>query len=316
MIEDELRDLLTDRAASVPDNPTRLAEVRSRVRTIRRRRGAGAAALVLVLLAVAGAVLTRLPGRPDALPPADRNVPAPPYFRGEVPKVPGWVFDTVREVTGVTEDARIGYGGPRQQRLLLVVRCPEAGSLVVRNIHGTSPTVPCHRRVGDHFEGATVVEAGEAATLFAESPTVDNTRYEPSGPGRWIFGIVAAAAPDVLPPLPAGSERPLVDGADHPDGAASVQFTVPPPRPGSDPGVGFGLSIDCALGVRLVLTVPGGQLASFVCDAAHGATQGGAGGVVTQSEMARLGLRVGDRVTLTVRSSGPNQDQWRLYPIT
>jgi len=91
---------------------------------------------------------------------------------------------------------------------------------------------------------------------------------------------------------------------------------VPPRRPNYDPGVGFSLSIDCALDVRLVLTVPGGQLASIVCDAAHGATGGGTGGVITQSEMARLGLRVGDRVTLTIRSTGPKRDQWRLYPIT
>ena len=93
MIEDELRDLLTTRAASVPDDPTRLAEVRSGSETIRRRRSVGAV-LALVLLAVAGAVLTRLPGRPDA-PPAGRPEHArPPYFRGEVPKVPSWVSST------------------------------------------------------------------------------------------------------------------------------------------------------------------------------------------------------------------------------
>jgi hypothetical protein len=37
--------------------------------------------------------------------------------------------------------------------------------------------------------------------------------------------------------------------------------------------------------------------------------------VVTKADMARLGLRVGDRVTLTIRSTGPKPTQWRLCPI-
>jgi hypothetical protein len=316
VIENELRDLLTIRAASVPDNPTRLAEVRSRVRTIRRRRSVGAV-LALVLLAIGGVVLTRLPGRPDALPPADRNVPAPPYFRGSgLPAVPGYVYTARREVSGPTDDLLIGYDGARQQRLLVLVRCPQAGSLVVRNVLGPSLTVPCRGRVGDHFEGAASLEPGKVKELFAQDRAEPNVRYEPSGPGDWVFGLVAAPAPDRLSPVPAGSERPLVDGADHPDGTASLQFTVPAPRPGSDPGVGFGLTFDCALDVRLVLTVPGGELASFVCDAAHGATGGGVGGVITKAQMAQLGLRVGDRSLLTIRSVGAHRDQWRLYPIT
>ena len=314
MIEDELRDLLTTRAASVADNPTRLTEVRSRIRTIRRRRGVGAA-LVLVLLAVAGAVLTRLPGRPDALPPADRNVPAPPYFRGEVPKVPGYIFTAVRPISG-PEDYLLFASPPPPVRQLIVVRCPRPGSLVVRNTDGTTKTVPCDRRVADHAEGATMLYPGEGDRLFAQSSEVNNVRLEPSGPGNWIVAVLDAPAPDELPALASEPERPVENGADHPKGQASFTFTVPKPPPNSDPPYGFSINLECLQGVRFELTLAGGALPTLVCDAEHGLTRGQLGVEITKAEMARRGLRVGDRVTLTIRSVGPHRDQWRLYPIT
>ena len=88
MIENELRDLLTARADSVRDNPSRGREVHARVGRIRRRRVAGAA-LVLVVVALAGALITRLPGRPQTLP---AGVPAGPYFSddGTSRAVPGY----------------------------------------------------------------------------------------------------------------------------------------------------------------------------------------------------------------------------------
>ena len=314
MIENELRSLLTDRAASVRDNPTRVAEVRSRVRTTRRRRGVGAA-LVLVVLAVAGAVLTQLPGRPDALPPADRNLPAPPYFSGEVPRVPGYSFTTVRPISG-PEDYLVIVSGSPPVRHLIVVRCPRPGSLVVRNTNGASMTVPCDKSVADHAEGAAMLGPGEADRLFAQSSDTSNVRFEPSGRGNWVVGVLEASAPDELPPLASEPERPVVNGVDHPDGKATVTFTVPNPPANSDPPYGFSISADCLQGVRLELTVPGGSLPDLVCDAAHGQTRGGFGVEVTKVAMAGLGLRVGDRVTLTIRSVGAHRDQWRLYPIT
>ena len=314
MIENELRDLLTVRAASVPDNPTRLAEVRSRVRTIRRRRSIGAV-LALVLLAIAGAVLTRLPGRPDALPPADRNVPAPPYFRGEVPKVPGYSFTAVRPISG-PEDYVLLASPPPPVRQLIVVRCPRPGSLVVRNTDGATKTVPCDRRVADHAEGATMLYPGEGDRLFAQSSEVNNVRLEPSAPGNWIVAVLDAPAPDELPALASEPERPVVNGADHPKGQASFTFTVPKPPPNSDPPYGFSINLECLQGVRLELILPGGALPTLVCDAEHGLTRGHLGVEITKAEMARRGLRVGDRVTLTIRSVGPHRDQWRLYPIT
>ena len=68
--------------------------------------------------------------------------------------------------------------------------------------------------------------------------------------------------------------------------------------------------------MRLELTLPGGALPTVVCDAEHGLTRGKLAGEITKAELARRGLRVGDRVTLTIRSVGPHRDQWRLYPIT
>jgi hypothetical protein len=313
VIENELRSLLTDRAATVRDNPARVAEVRSRVRTIRRRRGVGAA-LVLVLLAVAGAVLTQLPGRPDALPPAERKVPAPPYFRGEVPKVPGYSFTAVRPISG-PEDIFLLASPPPPVRQLIVVRCPRPGSLVVRNTDGATKTVPCDRRVADHAEGATMLDPGEGDRLFAESSVPTNVRLEPTGPGNWIVAILDAPAPDELPPLGSEPERPVVNGVDHPDGKATVTFTVPRPPANSDPLYGFSINLECLQGVRLELTLPGGALPTLGCDAEHGLTRGQLGVEITKAEMARRGLRVGDRATLSIRSVGPRRDQWRLYPI-
>jgi hypothetical protein len=317
VIEDELRDLLTDRAASVPDNPTRTREVHARVAGIRRRRTIGAA-LALILVAVAGLVLLRLPGRPDALPPSDRNLPAPPYFvrgGGQVPAVPGYSFTAVRPISG-PEDFFLLASPPPPVRQLIVVRCPRPGSLVVRNTDGTAKTVPCDRRVADHAEGAAILDPGEADRLFAQSSGTTNVRLEPSGPGNWVVGFLEAGAPDELPSLASEPERPVVNGVDHPDGQATLTFTVPAPPKNSDPPYGFSIDLECLQDVRLELTLPGGPLPTLICDAQHGLTRGRLGVEITKAEMAERGLRVGDRVTLTIRSVGAHRDQWRLYPIT
>ncbi len=318
MIENDLRDLLTARAGSAPDNPARMQEVHARVARIRHRRTVGAA-LALVLLAVAGIALLRLPGRPDALPPSTPGLPAPPYFvrgGGQVPAVPGYTFTAVRPISGPFDDLLI-VGGSPPVRQLIVVRCPRPGRLVVRNTDGASVTVPCDTRVADHAEGGAMVDPGEADRLFAQSSDVtSNVRYEPSGPGDWVVGILEASAPDELPPLASEPQRPVANGVDHPDGQATVTFTVPKPPANADPQYGFSVTADCLAGVRLVLTFPRGSLPTLVCDAAHGQTNGRVGMPVSKAEMARLGLRVGDRVTLTIRSVGAHRDQWRLYPIT
>jgi hypothetical protein len=314
VIENDLRDLLTARAGSVPDNPARVREVHARVTRIRRRRTAGAA-LALILLAVAGIALLRLPGRPDALPPANPDVPAPPYFRGQSPAVAGYTPIAWRPVSGPIDDIVL-VGGSPPVRHLIAVRCPRPGSLVVRNVSGATLTVPCDKSVGDHAEGAVTVDPGEAERLYEQGSAASNVRYEPSGPGDWIVALLEASAPDQLPPLAAEPERPVVNGVDHPNGQATVSFTVPSPPANSDPPYGFSVSADCLAGVRLVLTVPRGPLATLVCDAAHGQTNGRVGVAISKAEMARLGLRVGDRVTLTIRSVGAHRDQWRIYPIT
>ena len=311
MIEDELRALLTDRAADVPDNPSRATQVRARVGGIRRRRAAGAA-LAVVLVVLAGVAVLRLPGHPDALPTA---VPAGPYFAPSGrPTVPGFQTEMLREI-----DGRSGafFPVPSERipvRRLLAVRCQRAGTLVVRNGAGPSRSVTCATPVADRFEGAVLIEADEAVRLFAQTPAVENVSLEPSTPGQWDVVVLAAIAPDRLPAwgLPG---RPLLDGADGP-GGGTVTLTIPP-RPRLDPEeaelYGFGLTADCVEGVELTLSVPTGPLATLSCDQQHGLTTGSLQLVVTLQDMDRLGLHPGDRVRLTVRSTGRQTDQWRLW---
>ena len=317
VIEDELRELLTDRAASVPDNPARLAEVRSRVRTIRRRRGAGAA-LALVLLAVAGAVLTRLPGRPDALPPADRNVPAPPYFRRRgTAAVPGYACTAVRHVQRRPRTAAWLASPPPAAAQLIVVRCPAPGSLGCAQ-HRPGAAGPFRATAGsrDHTRAHTLLDPARA-TGCSRSPGREQRPVEPSGPGDWIVGVLdRAPRTSCRPWRPSRSGRCSTASTTRTGRHASRspcrrRRRIPTRRTGSSmqPRV----SRRGAARAHHARRAPGRP---WSCDAEHGLTRGRLGVEITKAEMARRGLRVGDRVTLTIRSSGPNRDQWRLYPVT
>ena len=311
MIEDELRTLLAARAEEVSDDAGRVSEIRTRIGMIRRRRAA-ATMLALVLVVAAGVLFTRLPGQPESLPV---GVPAGPYFdQLGRPAVPGYNTDLMRQIDG---DSTAFYPVSNNRipvRRLVVVRCQQEGTMVLRNGDGPSRSVDCSHPVGDRFEGAVLLEPDEAVRLFAQTSAVENVSFEPSTPGQWDVGVLVAIAPDRLPAwgLPG---RPLLDGADGPAGG-TVTLTIPP-RPRLDPEeaklYGFSISADCVDGVELALSVPTGALPPLVCDQAHGLTNGVSGATVSLQDMTRLGLRPGDRVRLTVRSTGRQTDQWRLW---
>jgi hypothetical protein len=308
VIEDELRSLLTERAEAVPDNPTRSAEVRSRIAATRRRRVAGTA-LGLVLLALAGLAVLRLPGTNESLPP---GVPAPPWFSdtGEV-TVPGYSFSaTSREQTGPWEGRLAPPLGFRQ---LVVARCDRRGDITVRNLAGPSLPVRCSHRVGDHYEGIAALDAGQAGEVLALSG-IDpeggpNVSVEPARSDRWLLTVLTANAPDGdLPPPPRPSARLLADGSRTPTGT-TVDVTMP--------RADLTLAVQCAAGVRLAFSVPTGPLGTIECDPLR-PNHMSAGMVslnVRRAQLARLGLQPGERVALTVQTSGPNSDQWRLFPI-
>lgn len=312
MIEDELRALLGDRAGGLPDNPARVADVRSRIGGMRRRRAAGTA-LALVLLAIAGLVLTRLPGRPDALP---TGVPPGPWFQESgFPDVPGYaIADTgLRGLGGPTERLLLTTGVPL--RYLVAVRCAEPGTLVVRNVGpgGDRLPVDCDRRARDRYEGIAVVEPDRAERLFApvSADRCCNVEFVPGSAGRWDVGLLVALAPDRLGPS-RSTDPPLRDGA---AGDGTVQVTVPRRQSGVPADLGFSVAADCVAGVRLELTAAGTPLAVLSCDEAHGLSGGQVQATVPQAALDRLGLRPGDRFAITVRSTGRQTDQWRLYPV-
>lgn len=316
MIEDELRALLTDRAGELPDNPTRVTEVRSRVRTTRRRRTAGAA-LSLVLLALAGFGLTRLPGSPDALP---TGVPPGPWFteNGRVAPIPGYTYADMVQLTG--PDQRFSLSSGQPLRRLVVVRCAERGTLDMRNLGPGGPTlrVDCSRPAGDAFEGAAILEPDAVERLWAQvsGPSIENIGYVPSSAGQWFVVFLDAIAPERLPPWDS-PERLLLDGANGPAGG-TVTVTIPKYRIALGVGSHFSPSAQCVEGVRLTLTARGGPFGELRCDQDSGLQRGWVSTDSTdvqKSTLDRLGLRPGDRVALTVRSTGRQTDQWRLVSL-
>jgi hypothetical protein len=305
VIDDDLRALLADRAGTVVPNARRGTEVRARIRTTRRRRTAGAA-LVLVLLAIAGLVLTRLPGRPDALP---TGVPKGPWFSPDgTPAIPGF---RVASRQGGVPPAQGGASGPfdgvlplNQYSLqtVVVARCERAGVLVL-DVQPGPYQLNCDRPVRGGFEGIVQVEPGPG-----------NVRFEPDGqPGRWDIAVLVRVGPDRLPPPPAAWFPTLREGADGRDGGTD---TVTIPRTVSKDGVHeVRLLAQCVYGVRLVLSVPAGRLAELTCDEAHGMFDGTVAAPVEPDVLDRLGLRPGQRVALTVESVGRRTDQWRLAEL-
>jgi hypothetical protein len=307
-VEDRLRGLLHDRAATPHDNPARRAEVRSRITAMRRRRVAGAA-LGLVLVAVAGLlVLVKLPGRNESLP---AGVPRPPYFTAiGKPRVIGYLelLDETNSDSG-HEMTLLGGAANQYRPYLVVAWCSRPGVIHLSVPVGPVGDVRCKTRVDDHFEGALAVTSADGDRLFvvgrngAFSATV---RADGAG-DRWRLAVLHRDLPDQLPDR-GSSFRPLVDGARNPDGG-TFRFTVP--RPPRD-SVAFVFMAECVEGVALTFSVPAGELGTARCE--PGALVSTDGLVLVQQDVAsRLGLRPGQTVLVTVRPSGRDTDQWRVW---
>ena len=304
MIENELRVLLTDRTGDLPPNARRVAEVRRRITVVRRRRG-GAAALAIALVVLAGAVLTRLPGRPDALPVGGpTGVPAGPYFPDGV--LPATFEDyqgtDFRELAGPTEIFTLF--GVRNDHQVVVAACERAGDLVVRNRTTDAEVVlPCRTPVGTHFEGAVRVDRPQGEVLFAQGEPA-NVALRPGSPGRWTFGVLEPRFPE---PLRDAGQPALLAGTDGP-----ITVTIPERAAGQ---AGFDLVVQCVRGVRLTFSRAGRELVVARCEPAPYVLGGVVQAQVDAAAMTAAGLRPGDRVTLDVRSTGRRTDQWRVLGV-
>ena len=311
-VEDRLRGLLRDRAATPRDNPARRAEVRSRITGMRRRRVAGAA-LGLILVTVAGLLaLARLPGRNESLPagvPKPSYVTAiaqPPYFTANgKPMVRGyWGLVDQTDSDSGHGMTLLGTGRNQYRRYLVVAWCSQPGRLHLSTPAVDVGGVPCRTGVGDHFEGALDVPAADAERLFVTGRGGDFTSsVRPEGVGgRWRLAVLQRDLPDRLPQsdtLPV-----LLEGSRNPNGG-TFRLTVPA-------GSTFRIGVECVEGVVLTFRAPAGELAVARCEL--GAPVSIVGAVaVTRETLTRLGLRPGQTVLVTVRRSGRDTDQWRVW---
>jgi hypothetical protein len=307
VIENELRTLLAERAGTVAaDHPTRVTEVRSRVHGIRQRRTAGVA-LALVLLAAAGLTLARLPGKPATLP---AGVPAGPYFDDA---------GTPHSVAGYRGASYFPFSGPTTwslpvrpfvERVVVVARCAERGDLILADLTGpgSTPTLSCRVPIGDHYEGALLLDPRRVAGAGAQESTVATVRLRPGSGGGWAVGLLEPLFPDRISAdnVP-GSQ---LDGFTSP-GGGRIPVTVPSdfrfPR-------GLFVTVVCVRDVRLQLTLDGRAAGVVVCDDASVEVYG----LVTFAirEPVVTGLRGGQRVSLDVRPVGRRTDQWAVISVT
>jgi hypothetical protein len=303
-VEDDLRALLHDRATDDPTNPSRTAEVRSRVRRVRRRRtGAVAACLALV----AGGGLLSASQLTEGEPARPAGVPAPPYYAGYRPLAqPGYPF----ALSPIEFDAARGitYYHHGRYPLLLVVRCTRAGVLQVTVYRQPLADVPCRSRVGDHYEGAASVGGDEAHRMLIprRGGEPENVGLAPSSQGEWAFAIVEARLITLV------TDEVWLDGSEHPAGGQRP-LTVPADRPGVA-GL-FSLRVECTAGVRLTFRVPAGVLGTAVCEPSTIDREDMVYVGVPPEVFGRLHLRPGSTVMLTVVPDDRERNEWRvLWP--
>jgi len=304
VIENELRELLSDRAGDLPDNAGRVRDVHSRISGIRRRRTAGAT-LALVLVVAAGVLLTRLPGTPDALP---TGAPTGPYFADDT---------TSHPVKGYRGGQYFAFDGDATWSVIpsagvVVARCEHAGDLRLRNVSGSGPELrlSCRVPVGDHWEGALPLDPNQVGVLLAAAPAGGNVAVRPSSLGSWTVGL--------LVPLYAGSigreqvPGALLSGFDHPAGGP-LTLTIP--------GLvreahGFVVVVFCVRDVRLEFRVTGRLLTTVACtDEADPVNHGVVTVLVPEETVTALGLRPLQRVVVDVRSTGRQTDQWAVVDV-
>jgi hypothetical protein len=296
VIETELRELLSARAAAVADNPDRVREVHARVGGIRRRRTAGAA-LALVLVTLTGVLLTRLPGRTETLP---AGVPAGPYFGddGGSRTVSGYRGSGYFTFTGTARwSVPVSLPG-----LVVVARCEHRGDLTLAGLTGTEQRLSCRVPVGNHYEGALPVPGGGR-------PTPVDVAVRPGSGGGWTVGLLQPLFPDRL--TPANVAGSLLTGFGAP-GGGRMTITVPS---GVDNGVPMMVVAVCVRDVRLELTVRGLPLATLSCDDDQVSAPGLVNAEIGPGVVHALGLRGLQRVAIDVRSVGRQTDQWAVIQV-
>jgi hypothetical protein len=302
VIEDELRSLLTERAGEVTDdNAARVAQVHDRIGGIRRRRTV-ATTLALVLVVAAGLLLTRLPGKPDALP---TGAPAGPYFGADGrATAPGFRGEQYFTFTGDATWSVLARNLP----VVVVARCDRRGDLSLRNV--SAPAVrrqlSCRVPAGDHYEGALPLTADEAQKLLAGSGA--NVSVRPSSGGDWTVAVLYPKYPDSID---RSSVRDVFSGFDHPRGGTFRQLI-----PSFDEARAFSITVVCVRDVQLEFRVSGRLLTTVTCDEdADVIAPGLLGVLITDRTATAAGLVPRQTVTLEVRSTGRQTGQWAVADI-
>jgi hypothetical protein len=297
VIENDLRSLLVEQASTVADDPDRLRSVHARVAEIRRRRTAGAA-LALVLVALAGLVLTRLPGKPATLP---AGVPAGPYFGddGSSRAVPGYRGGGYFTFSG---DASWSVSLPVPQLPHVVVaRCEHRGDLRLGDPGAAQWQLSCRVPVGDHFEGALALPPGAGS---GELPV------RPGSVGRWTIGVLEPLFLERI--TPADVRGSLLSGFGSPSGGRMTVIL-----PGAvDTGKTMLVVAVCVRDVRLSLSIAGRPLTVVSCDDASVRVPGLVTAQVPAETVRALRLRGLQRVTVDVRSVGRSTDQWAITQLS
>ena len=302
MIEDDLRSLLASRSDEVVDSPARVAQVHSRIGVIRRRRAVGTA-LALVLIVAGGVLFTRLPGKPVTLP---AGVPAGPYFDdgGDSQLVRGYHGESY---SAVPAGAVMPSVYP-ELRVVVVARCDRPGDLILRTEPGHGKPLEqrlrCRVAVGNHFEGAVPLdpELNDAGLI----------EVVPAGPssGAWRVGQLIPLYLDSI--SRAQLTHGLIGGLGHP-GGGSFRLVIPGTLPEAH---GLGIEVGCVRHVRLEFRVSGRLLATVTCDDdAKWMDTSFISTLVPEQVVTGLGLRPLQAVTVDVRSTGRQTDQWVVVAI-
>lgn len=299
MIETELRETLAARAGTVSDNSARVREVHTRITRIRRRRTAGAA-LALVLLALAGTLLTRLPGHPETLP---AGVPAGPYFgdQGDSRTVPGYRGSGYFAFDG---DAVWSYAVPIPGLPnVIVVGCENRSDLTLHGL-GDDRRISCRVPAGDHYEGALPLPARPAGPLHAANARID-VHVEPGTPGRWHVGVLQPLFADRLT---ANDLRGLLSGYSP----GRIDLVVPSAFQQSRTLTIFA---ECVRGVRLEVRISGRPAGTLDCVDRNVYAGGLVEMTIRDPVVAQLGLRPLQHVLVEFRQVAGPPKQWGIVSV-
>jgi hypothetical protein len=298
-LEDDLRAALRDRATGdLPDNPTRTAAVRARIRQARARRTAAAAAVVVAALAGTAAVLG-LPGRTRTIPAA----PLRPVFdrTGTEAHLPG--YDTLSFLLFAENGGAGGEMAPDDRPYLVAVYCPTPGHAELTGASidakagapGNSARISCDQPIPGGYQGTLELDAAARRALFGTNGQVSAVV---DSKGLWAIALLAPGWPDWVP-----TTEPILtfDGREHPDGGTFTGWL-------QDDG-SIQIEGQCIPGVVLSFRVGHTDVGSVRCtDAAAdygvGRAPFGAPRAKVQITVSRTGL---DTNQWTVLRAGPPQ---------